>query len=266
MDGVKKNSVKSVIFWFVLAAFSGFILLSVVRMYLASKGDAYYKQGNFQKASKYYSIFQPEMADLIRKTHPFCFLGDGEVVTFGRYEQDGDEENGREPIEWTIMTKEENKVLLISKNILECMPFEKESDDSMGWHVSTLRDWMNDEFYFISFSPEERSRIKPYNSKSEKFDTNGAEQNVFLLDLFNMEKIYDISYHTTSDLSRPHSDVSGIQTEYIEQKYPKNEGRWWVDNSFKDGDGFLMNGDGSLGTGDCRDADVGVRPMIWVEQ
>ena len=32
----------------------------------------------------------------------------GSIVTFGRYEQDGNEENGPEPIEWTVLDVDGN--------------------------------------------------------------------------------------------------------------------------------------------------------------
>ena len=40
----------------------------------------------------------------------------GETLMFGSYEQDGDEENGPEPIEWIVLDKDdEGNILVISR-------------------------------------------------------------------------------------------------------------------------------------------------------
>lgn len=45
----------------------------------------------------------------------------GEYVTFGHYEQDNDESNGKEDIEWLVLEKEDDKVLVISKYVLNAI-------------------------------------------------------------------------------------------------------------------------------------------------
>ena len=41
----------------------------------------------------------------------------GDIITFGTYEQDNDEENGKEAIEWTVLAKEENIAYFCVKSI-----------------------------------------------------------------------------------------------------------------------------------------------------
>lgn len=40
----------------------------------------------------------------------------GDTVYFGKYEQDGNKENGKEKIEWKVLSKKGKKALLISKD------------------------------------------------------------------------------------------------------------------------------------------------------
>ena len=42
----------------------------------------------------------------------------GDVVLFGAYNQDGDSENGKEPIEWRVLEKKDDKVLLITEQVI----------------------------------------------------------------------------------------------------------------------------------------------------
>lgn len=51
------------------------------------------------------------------------------VVTLGSYEQDGDTENGAEPIEWRVIEKTEDGLLLLSEYIIESMPYNNEKGE-----------------------------------------------------------------------------------------------------------------------------------------
>ena len=45
------------------------------------------------------------------------------VVSFGHYEQDGDPDNGPEPIEWIVLTQFGNHALLLSRDCLDAQYF-----------------------------------------------------------------------------------------------------------------------------------------------
>ena len=47
----------------------------------------------------------------------------GSTVTFGSYEQDNDTSNGKEPLEWIVLSYQDGKSLLISKYGLDCQPY-----------------------------------------------------------------------------------------------------------------------------------------------
>jgi len=99
-----------------------------------------------------------------------CSGGEIETVFFGRYEQDGIAENGAEPIEWIVAHKDEEKTLLIAKDVLELLPYNAlAADDSISlvfWEGSTLREWLNGAFMETAFTPEERARIAETANKN----------------------------------------------------------------------------------------------------
>lgn len=92
-----------------------------------------------------------------------------DVVKFGRYEQDNDNSNGKEIIEWNIVAKEGNKVLLITDKILDYQPYSTGNELEGGatyseetfvsWEESHLRTWLNSDFYSEAFSEEEKASI-----------------------------------------------------------------------------------------------------------
>lgn len=88
-----------------------------------------------------------------------------ECIYFGTYEQSSD---GTvlgyidEPIKWRALSKEGEKLLLISDQILDMKPYYT-SEEDITWENSTLRSWMNGEtagnFYADAFNILEQTAI-----------------------------------------------------------------------------------------------------------
>lgn len=86
----------------------------------------------------------------------------GDVVYFGRFEQDLYTKNGKEKIEWQVLDKKGNKALLVSKYLLDVRPYNKK-EKAITWKKCTLRKWMNKEFFNTAFSEEEKDKADGYN-------------------------------------------------------------------------------------------------------
>ncbi len=82
----------------------------------------------------------------------------GYVVEFGVYEQNKDTNDGAEPIEWYVLDVKDDKALLLSKYVLENMPYHK-YEEEITWKNCTLREWLNGTFYENAFNAEEKQRI-----------------------------------------------------------------------------------------------------------
>ena len=91
----------------------------------------------------------------------------GDVIEFGRYEQDNILENGSEPIEWIVLDLQSEKVLVISKYGLDmklyndvpyAIPWGR-----VTWENSSIRFWLNNKFFKESFSEDERYMIAETN-------------------------------------------------------------------------------------------------------
>ena len=52
----------------------------------------------------------------------------GDIVTFGRYEQDNDLSDGQEPIEWIVLDQGDNAVALISRYGLDARQYHNDWD------------------------------------------------------------------------------------------------------------------------------------------
>lgn len=98
------------------------------------------------------------------------YMEDGMTLEFGQFEG--------EPIEWFVISTEDDGVCLLSRYVLTSLPFDSDQDTD-EWEDCSLREWLNGEFYNDSFTEEERSRISE------------GEDHVFLLDQSLVDQLPD---------------------------------------------------------------------------
>lgn len=114
----------------------------------------------------------------------------GDYVRFGAYEQDNDTSNGNEIIEWLVLDKQDNKVLVISKYALDCKKYN-ESYMDMTWKDCTLREWLNSTFMDSAFSHEEKGAIVSTvipNPDNLEFNTLGGGETTDQMFILNIDE------------------------------------------------------------------------------
>lgn len=107
----------------------------------------------------------------------------GSVITFGNYEQDNNSTNGKEPIKWRVLAKENDRLLVISQDALDSQYYHNPGyytlNASATWKTCTLRNWLNYSFIYAAFSEVEMTLI-PTVTLSNNAD-GSTEDRVFLL-------------------------------------------------------------------------------------
>lgn len=120
----------------------------------------------------------------------------GDTYIFGAYEQDNSTSNGKEEIEWQVLAKEDNKILVTSKYALDCQQYNTSSYTDETWESCSLRKWMNGTFLNNAFSTEEQAQIQNTTvsaDKNPKYSTNpgnATTDKVFLLSIIEAEKYF----------------------------------------------------------------------------
>ena len=202
----------------------------------------------------------------------------GSYVTFGAYEQDNNNSNGKEDVEWLVLAKEGNKVLVISKYALDCQQYNT-SDTNVTWETCSLRKWLNGTFINNAFSAEEQAMIPTVTVSDDKepdYSTdpgNATQDKVFLLSIAEAYK-YFTSDETRKCAPTDYAIAQGALGEYIGDSY-KAGGRaawwWWllVHVNYNHTAGVNSSGDvrwgGVYGGGLNVDSDVvAVRPALWI--
>lgn len=121
----------------------------------------------------------------------------GDYVTLGVYEQDNIESNGKEAIEWLVLDKQDDRVLVISRYALDWVKFNT-VEAVVTWETCTLRGWLNDTFINEVFEPDERDRIlttKVTADISPLHDTppgNDTTDRIFLLSILEEQRYFAV--------------------------------------------------------------------------
>lgn len=119
----------------------------------------------------------------------------GDKVRFGTYEQDNDISNGKEDIEWRVLAKENNRILVISDKALDCQLYNVKYD-VVTWKTCTLRKWLNDDFFNSAFTDAEKMCIPivtvsaDKNPKYSTYSGKTTKDKIFLLSTKEAEKYF----------------------------------------------------------------------------
>lgn len=209
----------------------------------------------------------------------------GRSFTLGLYEQDNNLKNGPEPIRWVILARDGDRVLVISRYVLDCKLYDEERRP-VTWETCTLRAWLNGEFLTAAFDADELELIQTTHVTADPnpiYDVDpGADvdDKLFLLSLYEAE-----SYFLP--------DITGIaKWRVYEQNYPEllceptaysaahgcapqsenGSARWWLRTpgvSASSAAWVTRTGgfrdQGSLV--DCSNSLVvpGIRPAMWID-
>ena len=139
----------------------------------------------------------------------------GETIEFGNYPQDKD--GTEKPIEWIVMKKEGNQVLLLSKYVLDSKSYNEGWGD-VTWETSDIRQWLNNEFYTTAFNKAEKAKIQTSLIKNEYNDT---EDKVFLLSEKEAETLFSNDDERIAKATG-YAEKSGV---YVNEK---KESVWWL--------------------------------------
>ena len=159
--------------------------------------------------------------------YSFYGLDTGDTVIFGEYEQDGVGSAAGEYIEWIVLSSDGESVTLMSKYVLDCVMYHEDKDYPAYWETSSVRQWLNSEFFDAAFSDEEAAMImtvhntNPDNTKCGTKGGNATDDRVYLLcidevkELVSEEQLYALP--TAYALSRGVYTKTGYNATY-----------WWL--------------------------------------
>ncbi len=204
----------------------------------------------------------------------------GDIVTFGRYEQDNNLKNGPEPIEWIVLDVQDGKALLLSRYGLDEQPYNKK-EISITWEDCTLRAWLNEDFVNAAFTHEEWYAILVTdvdNSSSQGYSvwsTNGGyntRDEIFLLSYAEANRYLGVARddysHMRSRLKpTAYANRKGFPPAVYHPMTAEGDISWWwwlrspgddQDNAASVNQNGLLDWNSVFSEGGC------VRPAFWL--
>ena len=207
----------------------------------------------------------------------------GQHIMYGSYQV--------EVIEWRVLDKKGDEVLLISEYGLDAQPYDTSGKNRVLWEDSTIREWLNDDFYNSAFSEDEKANI--VLSFSEGFEAKnsstrllggkpyyhlerGTKDKIFLLSYTEMCLYFDPDPNPNPkegscfDFQYGHDEVLCYPTEYAKQRLymlnVKDACGWWMADCFYDTDGVgVISGYGQAQREILLNSSrYAVRPAMWV--
>ena len=189
----------------------------------------------------------------------------GSVITFGRYPQT---ESGEIlPIKWRVLEVKDGKAFLLADACLYAVPYNTELEP-VTWKTSSIRQWLNTDFYNAAFNDSEKSRIAITvlkNPDNPKYGTPGGgdtRDRIFLLSLDEAD--WYLMYNAERILQpTPYAVKNGAVVNALWTIY------WWLRSP--GADQFNASGvgvGGGLNTHGVRvdlDYTAAVRPALWID-
>lgn len=238
--------------------------------------DWYY--GDFSKAK----TVTVESAKTGYKTlYNFSKAKKGDIIKFGSYEQDYPV-NGKDPIEWVVLDKRKDGLLVMSKYALDCLPYNTERVDTT-WAECTLREWLNKKFYNAAFNSVEKKMIRTASVKNDDnpyYGTEGGKDTKDKVFLLSLSEMVNTKYGFDSDRYAYDFNRRCAPTDYAVAQgvlqdtscyftsdnigacawWPRSPGNLSIDAALVDINGGVLD-DGSLVDFDY----FAVRPVLYIK-
>lgn len=256
---------------FVSVALSIAVIFSAVLLYIPvtryAQGIKALEKNNYASAAKFFAEtkyldseekFNSAFASMTTEymnNHPELIKASvGDTVKFGEYRMNV--ENNEGPLEWIVIAKEDGKMLLLTKDIIDWQAHGAGNT----WEKSQIREFLNKTFY-DSFSYEEKAFIVNTKVITEEYKSDASTEmletadNVFLLSIEEVEK-----YLPEKESRIAYKNNYAAREDYIFSLH-----YWSLRSKGYRNDHFtFINGNGDYAE-DYRIDKNGVRPCIWIK-
>ena len=213
-------------------------------------------------------LFEPELRSEELES-PSVSAGD--IVIFGRYEQDNDSLDGKEYIEWQVLDVNSYGALLMSCYALDSQPYHT-ATGNVTWENCSLRSWLNETFLETAFTKEEQEAIQLMyvdNSKyqgNQDWNTDGGNDTadrIFLLSYEEAER-YFMDQESRVCMPTAYAAANGADTRLLSDGFTQ-AGWWWLRSPGENGySAAFVNYDGGRYSNMVSNGYLSVRPVMWV--
>ena len=229
-------------------------------------GEKYLEAGAILKTLGYKD--SAEKYEECRAYAPYDFTEVGDIIKFGRYEQDYNYDNGPEELEWRVLEKRDGKVFIITDKAVEMLPYF-----AIYWKRSHIGGYLNSSF-INDFTKEEKAMMVETTVTADKYpdkpETDQGADTKHKLHILSHEQVLkyfpepeDRVCYATDYLVAQFTDT--IHLDGLEENGTCD---WWtrtaISNYSSGATISIVCGSGSFGwaTHGCR---LALRPVCWIQ-
>ena len=217
--------------------------------------------GNYKDSQSYKEKVYPWY---VKSTLANCSVGD--IVNMGTYEQDNNSTNGKEAIEWRVLSKQGNRVLLISLYALDNQKYNT-SRNPTNWETCSLRTWLNSEFYNEAFFDTDKALIETSTVTASENPSCDTDQGNYTSDKIFLLSIEQVNKYFSSDIERQCKATKYAYAKGVDKNKKNGNCCWWLRTSGSDPTYAARVSHGG-GVGNfgfyVDDGGSAVRPALWV--
>ena len=173
-----------------------------------------------------------------------------------------------EPIKWRVLKQDEKTLLLITDRIIDTVPYNVNEKTDTTWEKSSLRKWLNNEFFNSAFSYEEKMDIIECDVQAESnplYSTNpgnSTNDKVFILSINQAEQLFE-----GENIRKTSGTNSAVEKGLFEDS--EHNSWWWLRYPGEHGrstavvhsNGVVLNHGIPVFY-----SSGGVRPAIWIKR
>ena len=189
----------------------------------------------------------------------------GDIIFFGSYEQDNNTSNGKEDVEWIVLAREGDRVLVASRYALDRQKYNT-SYTSVTWETCSLRKWLNGTFLNAAFSENERAMIPSVAVSADKNPSYSTSPGNSTMDQVFLLSIKEVNKYFSSDSAR---QCQGTAWCYAQGALKASNGNcwWWLRSpgrysngaAYVDPDGSVDHSGAYVYGDECA-----VWPALWI--
>ncbi len=198
------------------------------------------KEAAAKRKELYISLYGEEFYNKIHNAKK------GDVISFGSFEQDDNEGNGKEPIEWIVLDVEKDgRLVLLTKYCIERVSYHKKAED-ITWEECFIRSWLNKGFLDDSFTKEEQWIIPTSyveNDDNPLYGTDGGNDTYDKAFLLSIKEAQDYFENDRARMTSA-TEIAKLHYAYTD---PFNNTAWWLRSpSFKSNKAAVIADDGEV--------------------
>lgn len=198
----------------------------------------------------------------------------GDIVLFGKYPQN--KQNQKKDIEWIVLKRDENRLLLLSKYALEYKEYHYTWEGFTDWEKCDLRKWLNNNFIDYAFNEYEKDMIlitKVENKGCEHVSVHSYGYVSLWQGNDTVDRVFLLSVREIQYFKHFYSDIKKCSpTEHAIKRggYSVDDNcvPWWTRTRLQSSEltqCISVEADDDELYSDCLDILRFVRPALWVK-